>query len=124
MDFNRENKIDEKIERRINMDKGDGQPYLDMLEEEYKNMTEEEKKEVEAIGKMLDEKFGLDDEDDEIESYKGVDVGDTSYEALQNLLQNPIFKHEKIDFKEYYDKKDETDTIEGALEFLKSHASK
>ena len=67
MDFNRENKIDEKIERRINMDKGDGQPYLDMLEEEYKNMTEEEKKEVEAIGKMLDEKFGLDDEDDEIE---------------------------------------------------------
>lgn len=62
--------------------------------------------------------------EEEAESYKGVPLGDTSYDALQNLLLNPIFKQEKIDFKEYYDKPDETDTLDGALEFLKSHASK
>lgn len=50
--------------REINMDKGDGAPYLKMLEEEYNRMTEEEKAEVEEIGRKLDELFGPDDEDD------------------------------------------------------------
>jgi len=46
-------------------DKGDGKPYLEWLDDIYSNMTEEEKTEVEAIGEMLDKKFGFSDKDND-----------------------------------------------------------
>lgn len=43
-------KINEKENVKV---KGDGQPYINLLDEEYIKMTTEEKKEVAEIGKKL-----------------------------------------------------------------------
>lgn len=45
--------------------KGDGQPYLEWLNEEYDKMTDEERKEVDEIGKKLNTILGIDDDDDD-----------------------------------------------------------
>lgn len=49
--------------RRIDIEKGDGEAYIRMLEEKYNSMTDEEKAEVDAIGRELDEMFGMDDDE-------------------------------------------------------------
>ncbi|MBR4027686.1 MAG: hypothetical protein IKJ01_09105 [Lachnospiraceae bacterium] len=48
-----------KERQQINIEKGDGKPYLKMLQDEFHNMTEKEKEEVEEIGKTLNEIFGI-----------------------------------------------------------------
>ena len=50
--------------RRIETEKGDGKPYLQMLEEEFNKMTDEEKSEVDAIGEKLNALFGIEDDEE------------------------------------------------------------
>lgn len=50
--------------KKIEHAKGDGKPYLQMLEEEFNKMTDEEKAEVEMIGAKLDELFGIEDDEE------------------------------------------------------------
>lgn len=50
--------------KRIDVGKGDGKPYLQMLEEEFDKMTDEEKAEVEAIGRKLNALLGIEDDEE------------------------------------------------------------
>ena len=63
--FKKSNNLKEKINKQN--DKGDGKPYLEWLEETYANMTDEEKSEVEEIGKFLETKFCFSDQDNDNE---------------------------------------------------------
>lgn len=49
--------------RSINKDKGDGKPYVDMLEKEYKKMNDKQKAEVDTIGKKLNDIFKIQDDE-------------------------------------------------------------
>ena len=59
---NSSKKLTKREIKKIENQKGDGEPYLKMLEDEYKKMTKEEKEQVDNIMKELYEKIGYDDE--------------------------------------------------------------
>ena len=84
--------MDEKENAKI---KGDGQPYVEMAIEEYNNLTEEERKEVDEIGKKINTIFGINDDDFVRSSIYGFVVGDAlgvpvEFLSRETLKNNPI----------------------------------
>lgn len=59
--MDKEPKIDIKA---IENAKADGQPYAALFDEEYSHMTEADRMEVDKLMKLLEEKIGLDDDDE------------------------------------------------------------
>ena len=84
--------MDEKENAKI---KGDGQPYVEMAIEEYNNLTEEGRKEVDEIGKKINTIFGINDDDFVRSSIYGFVVGDAlgvpvEFLSRETLKNNPI----------------------------------
>lgn len=84
--------MDEKENAKI---KGDGQPYVEMAIEEYNNLTEEGRKEVDEIGKKINTIFGINDDDFVRSSIYGFVVGDAlgvpvEFLSRETLRNNPI----------------------------------
>lgn len=52
------------IKKREINPKGDGRPYVERAEEEYKKLTPEKRAEVDAFAAKLHKILGLDDEDE------------------------------------------------------------
>lgn len=50
-------------EKKIDVGKGDGKPYVIRSWEKYNKMSKDEKAEVDKLRKKLYEKFGVDEED-------------------------------------------------------------
>jgi len=91
----KENIIDDELRRKSIEEKGNGQEYVEMLDEEYKRMTYEEKLEVAEIKKELNKMLGISDDDLVKASIYGFIIGDAlgvpvEFLSRETLKNNPI----------------------------------
>lgn len=80
--------------------KGDGKPYIDFTNEKYNNMTKEEKNEVYEIGRMLNKKFGIDNQLIRSSIY-GFIIGDALGVPVEFLNRETLKSNPIKDMEEY-----------------------